>query len=237
VCHLNHKGKMCKPIKAATFNVEQHLKKSHGKYEAPASPAQLTLEQTLVRQRELVARSKLSMTDAANRVAVILGNRIAANGVPAEQIAELNELLPLFRVVQSIPSASILLKQGGAQGNDAAALKAHRAERLRGQPLTLYMDASNTKYIAAAKRSRWSLPTLPHPVSLLVKLEDGSALLRLGLPDRHGRHPRVRAAEGWHCRHRDGQHGLLVRDAGFQHFPCVAPARREPHDVRHSEGA
>ena len=82
---------------------------------------------------------------------MILGNRIAANGVPAEQIAELNELLPLFRVVQSIPSASTLLKQGGAQDNDAAALKAHLAKRLRGHPLTPYIDASDTKYCGRKK--------------------------------------------------------------------------------------
>ncbi len=76
--------------------------------------AQLTLEQTLLRGQQRAVRAQLLAADAANRCAV-------TNGVPAEQIVELNELLPLFRVVHLIPSASTLLKQGGAQDNDAAA--------------------------------------------------------------------------------------------------------------------
>ena len=81
-----------------TYNIEQHLDKSHGKYEAPGAAPQLTLEQTLLRGQQQVARAQLSAADAANRFAV-------TNGVPAEQIVEPNALLPLFRVVQSIRSS------------------------------------------------------------------------------------------------------------------------------------
>ncbi len=73
-----------------TYTIEQHLDKSHS--------AQLTLEQTLLLGQQWAARAQLSAADAANRCAV-------TNGVPAGQIAELNELLPLFRVVHSIRSS------------------------------------------------------------------------------------------------------------------------------------
>jgi hypothetical protein len=128
--------------------------------------------------RERAAHAQLSAADAANRCAV-------TNGVPAEQIIELNELLPLFRVVHSIPSVSTLLKWGGAQDNDAAALKARLAERFRGHPLTLFIDASDTKYCGRKKVTLVADATEPGAAACEVGGRLG--VLRLGLPDRHGR--------------------------------------------------
>jgi hypothetical protein len=53
-------------------------------------------------------------------------------------------VLPLFKLVESIPSASTLLKSGGAQDNDVAELKKYLAEHIWGHQITLYVDASDT---------------------------------------------------------------------------------------------
>ena len=66
----NDLRKACWPIKAGAYNIEQHLDKLHGKYEAPAAAAQLTLEQTLLRGQQQAARAQLSAADAANWCAV-----------------------------------------------------------------------------------------------------------------------------------------------------------------------
>jgi hypothetical protein len=231
VCALgrNDRGHACKPVKAMKYAVDQHLAKSHAEYAPPAASAQLTLAQTFTRHQQLAARSQLTATDAVNRIAVILCNRLAASGLPAEQIAGMQDLLPLFKVIDALPSASTLLKEGGAQDSDVAELKKDLARRLEGHQITLYVDASDTKYCGRKKVTLViaDAPTLPHAVLLLVKLEDGAKSCDAAY------HVELVVEV---CReyglHKDNIVGIatdntavmprFVRDAGYEHFPCVA---------------
>jgi hypothetical protein len=155
---------------------------------------------------------------------------LTSNGLPCEKIAgAIADVLPLLKVVDKLPSATTLRKEDGAQDIDVKSLRVYLGDLLRDTQVTLYIDASDTKYCGKLKVTFViaDAPTLPHPVLLEVKLESGEVScdaqyhvnLIQAVIEQYGLDPAKIAGIAT-----DNTNVMprFVRDAGFDHFPCVA---------------
>ena len=166
-------GRHCTPkgIAAKTFSITQHFDSKHK--DTAGIRAQKTLPQLEERQVEM--RSTVTAIEAKAELGMLAAMQLFSLGASAHFIdAVRTSVLPLLLSARTLPSDSALLAPQRGLDEQATMLRARLRAVLRGIPVSLFVDGSDTKYSRRKKiiHVMADSAAIDHPVLLLVRLED-----------------------------------------------------------------